>query len=159
MVIGLNGGRHVTLLRISYGSAHRHPVSSNSTGKWEVQLRKGCVELATLASLWSGPLYGLEMLRRLEYCSGLVIAEGTIYPLLGRLERAGMVRAEWVETGLGHPRKYYTLTPAGTRRTLEMTRLWSRFTSNFDQLLLPLKQHEAGQSSPCGTSGETDRPA
>jgi PadR family transcriptional regulator PadR len=126
-------------LRISYRSSHRHHVSSDSTGKWEVQLRKGCVELATLASLWPGRLYGLEMLRRLEYCSGLVVAEGTIYPLLGRLERAGLIKAEWVETGLGHPRKYYTLTAAGSRRTLEMTRLWSKFTKNFEQLLIPLR--------------------
>ena len=66
-------------------------------------------------------------------------SEGTIYPLLGRLERGGLIKAEWVETGLGHPRKYYTLTAAGSRRTLEMTRLWSRFTKNFDQLLLPLR--------------------
>ncbi len=114
-------------------------MSSESTGKWEVQLRKGCVELATLASLWPGRLYGLEMQRRLEHCSGLVVSEGTIYPLLGRLERGGLIKAEWVETGLGHPRKYYTLTAAGSRRTLEMTRLWSRFTKNFDQLLLPLR--------------------
>jgi PadR family transcriptional regulator, regulatory protein PadR len=126
-------------LRISYRPSHRHHVSSESTSKWEVQLRKGCVELAILASLWPGRLYGLEMLRRLEYCSGLVVSEGTIYPLLGRLERGGLIEAEWVETGLGHPRKYYTLTAAGSRRTLEMTRLWSSFTKNFDQLLLPLR--------------------
>jgi PadR family transcriptional regulator PadR len=126
-------------LRISYRSSHRHPVNSDATGKWEVQLRKGCVELAALASLWPGRLYGLELLRRLEYCSGLVVSEGTIYPLLGRLERGGLIEAEWVETGLGHPRKYYTLTAAGSRRTLEMTHLWSRFTKNFDQLLLPLR--------------------
>ena len=113
-------------------------MSSDSTGKWEVQLRKGCVELAILASLWPGRLYGLEMLRRLKYCSGLVVSEGTIYPLLGRLERGGQIEAEWVETGLGHPRKYYTLTEAGSRRTLEMTRIWSSFTQNFDRLLAPL---------------------
>jgi PadR family transcriptional regulator PadR len=126
-------------LRISYRPSHRHNVNSDATGKWEVQLRKGCVELATLASLWPGRLYGLELLRRLKYCSDLVVAEGTIYPLLGRLERAGLIEAEWVETGLGHPRKYYTLTPAGSRRTVEMSRLWSRFTKNFDQLLLPVR--------------------
>jgi PadR family transcriptional regulator, regulatory protein PadR len=114
--------------------------SSGATGKWEVQLRKGSIELATLAILWPGRLYGLEMLRRLEHCAGMVVAEGTIYPLLGRLERAGFIEAEWVETGLGHPRKYYTLTAAGTHRTMEMTRLWSGFTKNFDQLLQPIRE-------------------
>jgi PadR family transcriptional regulator PadR len=126
-------------LRISYRSAHDLSMVTDSTSKWEVQLRKGCVELATLASLWPGRLYGLEMRQRLEDCSGLVISEGTIYPLLSRLERGGLIEAEWVETGLGRPRKYYTLTAAGTRRTLEMTRLWSSFSTNFDRLLLPLR--------------------
>lgn len=121
-----------------------------------MQLRKGCVELATLASLWPGRLYGLEMLRRLEDFGGLVVSEGTIYPLLGRLERGGLIEAEWVETGLGHPRKYYTLTAAGSRRTLEMARIWSRFMQSFDQLLIPLA--EAARSSPGGTSAETSPP-
>jgi PadR family transcriptional regulator PadR len=113
-------------------------MNSDSTAKWEVQLRKGCVELATLASLWTGPLYGLQMLRRLESCSGLVISEGTIYPLLSRLERGGMIDAEWVETGLGRPRKYYNLTPSGRRRTIEMARLWAKFTQNFEALMRPV---------------------
>lgn len=121
-----------------------------------MQLRKGCVELATLASLWPGRLYGLEMLRRLEDFGGLVVSEGTIYPLLGRLERGGLIEAEWVETGLGHPRKYYTLTAAGSRRALEMTRIWSRFMQSFDQLLIPLS--EAARPSPGGTSVETSPP-
>lgn len=115
-------------------------MNSDSTSKWEVQLRKGCVELATLASLWTGPLYGLQMLRRLESLSGLVISEGTIYPLLSRLERGGMIEAEWMETGVGRPRKYYTLTTAGRRRTLEMTHLWSKFTNNFETLIRPVAE-------------------
>jgi PadR family transcriptional regulator PadR len=116
------------------------PASPHATSKWEIQLRKGCLELATLASLWPGRLYGLEMLQRMEHCAGMIVAQGTIYPLLGRLERAGFIEAEWVETGLGHPRKYYTLTAAGSRRTIEMTRLWSGFTRNFDQLLQPVRE-------------------
>jgi PadR family transcriptional regulator, regulatory protein PadR len=130
-----------------------------ATDKWEVQLRKGCVELATLATLWSGRLYGLEMLRRLEYCSGLVIAEGTIYPLLGRLERGGYIKAEWVETGLGHPRKYYTLTSDGASRTQEMSRVWATFSSSFDQLLTPVREAAVSPPFPCGTSVETGLPA
>ena len=46
--------------------------------KWEVQLRKGCLELAILASLWSGRLYGLEIIRRLENQSELTVSEGTV---------------------------------------------------------------------------------
>ena len=111
---------------------------SDSTGKWEVQLRKGCIELAVLASLWEGRLYGLEILRRLEYFSGLTVSEGTIYPLLSRLAAAGWVDPEWQESALGHPRRYYTLTARGRGRIREMSRLWSKFRGNTDQLLVPL---------------------
>src|SRR6202158_4862680 len=69
--------------------------------KWEVQLRKGCLELAILASLWGGRLYGLEILRRLESGSDLVVSEGTVYPLLSRLKSLALVESEWVESGGG----------------------------------------------------------
>src|SRR5580698_3690778 len=106
--------------------------------KWEVQLRKGCLELAILAALWDAKLYGLEILRRLESDSDLIVSEGTIYPLLSRLKTLGLVRSEWVESDAGHPRKYYALTPAGKRRALEMTRIWARFSSSMGKLLAPL---------------------
>src|SRR5262249_14154784 len=95
--------------------------------RWEVQLRKGSLDLAILASLWSGRLYGLEILRRLESDSSLMVPEGTVYPLLGRLKDEGWVEAEWVEAEAGHPRKYYRLTASGRRHLLKMARAWSRF--------------------------------
>jgi PadR family transcriptional regulator PadR len=106
--------------------------------KWEVQLRKGCLELAILAALWDGKLYGLEILQRLESDSDLVISEGTVYPLLGRLKALELVRSEWVESDAGHPRKYYALTPAGRQRAREMAAMWSRFSSSMDRLLAPV---------------------
>ena len=106
--------------------------------KWEIQLRKGCLELAILASLWGGKLYGLEILRRLESDSSLVVSEGTVYPLLSRLKALGLVRSEWVESDAGHPRKYYALTAAGKQRALEMVEIWVRFSSSIGKLLAPL---------------------
>jgi PadR family transcriptional regulator, regulatory protein PadR len=106
--------------------------------KWEVQLRKGCLELAILAALWDGKLYGLEILRRLESDSDLVVSEGTVYPLLSRLKALGLVRSEWVESDAGHPRKYYALTAAGKERAREMARMWARFSSSMSKLLGPL---------------------
>ena len=55
---------------------------------------QGCLELAILAALWSGKLYGLEILRRLETDSNLIVSEGTVYPLLRPVEgaRAGAQR-------------------------------------------------------------------
>jgi|SRR6185436_2994504 len=113
--------------------------------KWEVQLRKGCLELAILGSLWEGRQYGLEILRRLERDSELVLSEGTVYPLLSRLKSDGLLESEWVETEAGHPRKYYRLTRTGKRRALQMARLWSRFSASLGELLTPLL--EEGRSS------------
>ena len=110
----------------------------DSADKWEVQLRKGCLELAILAALNGGRLYGLEILRRLEADSDLVVSEGTVYPLLSRLKATGLVRSEWVESGAGHPRKYYELTPDGRKRAVEMAGVWERFSASMSRLLEPL---------------------
>lgn len=106
--------------------------------RWETQLRKGCLELAVLASLWRGRLYGLEILRRLERESQLVVAEGTVYPLLSRLKTERLLDSEWVESNGGHPRKYYRLTPTGRRRAAEMARAWSQFAGTLGALLAPM---------------------
>jgi PadR family transcriptional regulator, regulatory protein PadR len=114
------------------------PRDSESADKWEVQLRKGCLELAILAALWDDKRYGLEILRRLESDSDLVVSEGTVYPLLSRLKALGLVRSEWVESDAGHPRKYYALTPAGKRRAREMAAIWAQFSSSMSKLLAPV---------------------
>jgi PadR family transcriptional regulator PadR len=115
-----------------------HLTTSEGSEKWEVQLRKGSLELAILAVLWHGRLYGLEILRELESKSDLIVVEGTVYPLLNRLRALALVESEWVESDSGHPRKYYRLTPAGRRRALEMNRIWTRFSARMNHLLAPL---------------------
>jgi len=115
-----------------------NPHDSETADKWEVQLRKGCLELAILAALWDDKRYGLEILRRLESESDLVVSEGTVYPLLSRLKALGLVRSEWVESDAGHPRKYYALTTAGKRRAREMAAIWAQFSSSMSKLLAPL---------------------
>jgi len=116
----------------------RLPIDLENAEKWEVQLRKGSLELAVLASLWEGRLYGLEVLRRLENDSDLIVAEGTVYPLLSRLKALGLIESEWVESDSGHPRKYYWLTSPGRQRALEMARIWRRFSASLSDLLAPL---------------------
>jgi len=111
--------------------------------KWEVQLRKGCLELAILATLWPGRLYGLEILRRLAADSSLLVPEGTIYPLLSRLKQEGWVESEWVASEAGHPRKYFRLTPGGKRHLLRMVQGWSAFATSMGGLLEPLRKEDA----------------
>jgi PadR family transcriptional regulator PadR len=117
-----------------------------SSEKWEVQLRKGSLELAILASLWNGRLYGLEILRHLESSSELIVVEGTAYPLLNRLRALGLVETQWVESDSGHPRKYYSLTEAGRQRALEMNSIWAKFSASMNNLLKPLERAKTKQT-------------
>lgn len=77
-------------------------------------------------------------MRRLESHSDLVLAEGTIYPILNRLKRDGLVDSKWIEGEASHPRRYYGLTPAGRRRAVVMARYASSFLARIDTLIAPL---------------------
>ncbi|HED04514.1 MAG TPA: PadR family transcriptional regulator, partial [Candidatus Fraserbacteria bacterium] len=85
--------------------------------------------------LREGARYGLEIIQTLEERSGLVITEGTIYPLLGRLKSEGLLEAEWVASDAGHPRKYYRLSAQGRRQLLRMIQHWRGFSAALDQLI------------------------
>jgi PadR family transcriptional regulator, regulatory protein PadR len=108
-------------------------------GKWEIQLRKGSLPLAVLASLWNSELYGLEILRRLEQIANFTVAEGTIYPILNRLKTAGFIESDWVEAEAGHPRKYFRLTVSGRRYVIGLSGAWHEFARGMTQLLVPLE--------------------
>lgn len=99
------------------------------------QFRKGVVELAILALLDGGELYGAEIVERLGQVRGLEITSGTVYPLLGRLKKAGLVDAVWRESPVGPPRKYYRLSRDGRADLLEMALAWRGISSAIDALL------------------------
>jgi PadR family transcriptional regulator PadR len=77
------------------------------------QLRKGILELAILSALHRKTHYGYSLVRDLTVSETIELKEGTIYPILSRLAKEGLVRTEWVESNQGPPRKYYALTSAG----------------------------------------------
>jgi PadR family transcriptional regulator, regulatory protein PadR len=77
------------------------------------QLRKGILELAILAALYRNPHYGYSLVRTMAESGALEVKEGTIYPILSRLAKEGLVQTEWVESKQGPPRKYYSLTQSG----------------------------------------------
>jgi len=106
--------------------------------RWEAQLRKGSLDLAILAVLWDGRLYGLDIIRRLQSAS-LPLAEGTLYPILMRLKQDRLLDSAWVETEAGHPRKYYWLTRFGRQRALNMAQNWDAFSESIAGLLLGMK--------------------
>jgi PadR family transcriptional regulator PadR len=103
---------------------------------WKSQLRKGAVELAVLAALEGDSRYGLELLDALGATGALDITEGTIYPLLNRLQRDGKIGSTWVEVeGASHPRKYYHLTDEGRALVEAMKAEWGRFARGIDALV------------------------
>ncbi|HEY1743196.1 MAG TPA: PadR family transcriptional regulator [Granulicella sp.] len=116
--------------------------TGDTPDRWEAQLRKGAVEMAALASLWGGKLYGLEIIRFLESQSSLALAEGTIYPILNRLKAEGLLTSEWVEAEAGHPRKYYSLTQSGSQRLRLMAEAWNNFSQGLDRLLEPVLEKQ-----------------
>jgi PadR family transcriptional regulator PadR len=77
------------------------------------QLRKGILELAILAALYRNAHYGYSLVRKMAESGALEVKEGTIYPILSRLAKEGLVQTEWVESNQGPPRKYYSLTHSG----------------------------------------------
>lgn len=98
------------------------------------QLRKGILELAVMGVLYYERHYGYSLVRVLTESGSISLKEGTIYPILARLGRDGLVRSEWVESDQGPPRKYYMLTSPGRQ-------LFDELSQEFD-LLVSLVQRK-----------------
>jgi PadR family transcriptional regulator PadR len=81
-------------------------------------LLRGVLDLCLLAVIGEGPVYGYEMTKRLRSRGMSIVGEGSIYPLLGRLERDGLVATRREASNGGPPRKYYSLSLEG-RQSLE----------------------------------------
>jgi PadR family transcriptional regulator PadR len=103
--------------------------------KWMAQMRRGSLELCILAILARGKRYGYDIVQALAGAEGLVIKEGTIYPLLNRLKAEGLVDAEWQPSPEGPARKYYTLTTAGARTLERLRAQWRSFADDVERIL------------------------
>jgi len=102
---------------------------------WQEQLRRGALDLAILLTVSPGPRYGLSIIQHLEAFTDLVITEGTIYPILARLTREGLLEANWVDGEAPHARKYYRLTRSGQKRLHEMKDEWTLFVDKIARLM------------------------
>jgi PadR family transcriptional regulator PadR len=114
--------------------------SDESRDRRVTQLRKGILELAVMGALYHGRHYGYSLIRVLSENGSISLKEGTIYPILARLGRDGLVRSEWVESDQGPPRKYYALTPAGRQ-------LFDELSQEFE-LLVSLVQRKWTPAEP-----------
>jgi PadR family transcriptional regulator PadR len=110
-----------------------HMVADNEAS-WLGQLRRGVADRCVLALLEHEERYGFDLAKTLAHAR-LIAGEGTIYPLLSRLRRDGLVETVWRESVEGPPRRYYTLTPAGAEALAQFRWQWRQLTAAVDQLV------------------------
>jgi len=103
----------------------------------ERELKRGALELIVLHLLAPGEAYGYEIVAKLtaETNGTLAITDGTLYPVLYRLERAGFVSVRWETPQRGVPRKYYQLTNTGRDELVRLKREWTSFAGSMSKLL------------------------
>jgi PadR family transcriptional regulator PadR len=99
----------------------------------EIQLKKGVLALCVLALLSRGDNYAYEIASQLA--KDIDMGEGTIYPLMRRLQSDGLVDTYLVESPSGPPRKYYKLTEAGRASFVQQKTEWATFTAAVDAIL------------------------
>ena len=110
-------------------------MTENNDAKWDAQLRKGTLELAVLGALKRKPTYGLALLNYFHTFDTMQITEGTLYPLLDRLKRDGMLSATWKQKGEERPRKFYALTDLGLSKLNKLSARWQRSVGDLQRLL------------------------
>src|SRR2546430_9150645 len=99
------------------------------------QMRRGTLQYCVLALLDADERYGFDLVRALAAVDGMVTSEGTIYPLLSRLRRDGLVESTWRESTSGPPRRYYRLTDGGRAALAGFMQEWSRFRDAVDHFV------------------------
>jgi PadR family transcriptional regulator PadR len=106
--------------------------NDESVSKLDTELRRGAVVLAVLSQLRTAQ-YGYSLRQALAQ-RGMPIEEGTLYPLLRRLEEQGLLASDW-RISDGPPRRYYTLNPNGTKVFAELTANWRALVETMNGLL------------------------
>ncbi len=114
----------------AHGTVRRMVVADIGT-----QLRRGVLEHCVLALLAPGERYGFDLVRSLGSVEGMAVSEGTLYPLLTRLRREGLVGTTWRDSPSGPPRKYYSLTDAGRAALVSFVEEWGRFRDTVDRII------------------------
>ena len=94
--------------------------------KWTTQLRKGVLELCILNVIAGSRRYGYEIAKTLSERHEPAVREGTVYPILSRLRREGLLSVSLEESPEGPPRKYYALTEEGRRQLEQMNLAWDQ---------------------------------
>jgi PadR family transcriptional regulator PadR len=98
-----------------------------------IAIRKGLLEFLILRIIASDKVYVADMLRRLSDTE-FSTQEGTLYPLLSKMRREGLVDYEWQESDSGPPRKYYRLTAKGRAALADLNKYWQTINATIEEL-------------------------
>ena len=105
----------------------------------QVQMRKGILEYCILHIISRGEVYASDMLEELT-SARIIVVEGTLYPLLTRLRKAGLLEYKWVESSSGPPRKYYTLTESGQEFLNRLNETWNSLIESTNSIISKTKE-------------------
>ena len=112
------------------GKKPKEPVSVNERF---AAIRKGLLEFLILRIVSADKVYVADILQRLS-ATEFATQEGTLYPLLSKMRREGLVDYEWQESEAGPPRKYYRLTAKGKSQLAELNDYWKDINTTVNQL-------------------------
>jgi PadR family transcriptional regulator, regulatory protein PadR len=101
------------------------------------EILKGHMDMIVLAALQAGPAHGYAVIQEIHRRSGgaFDLPEGTIYPVLHRLEQMGLLASRWITAESGRQRRVYALTPRGRRALADRRAIWRRFAEAIGGLL------------------------
>jgi transcriptional regulator len=101
------------------------------------QILKGHLDMIVLAALSNGPAHGHAVIEEIKHRSAgaFDLPEGTIYPVLHRLEEAGLLASRWLSTDAGRQRRVYTMTRRGERALQQQRGIWEQFSDAVHALL------------------------
>lgn len=132
----------------------------------EQQLKRGVLEMVVLRLICEAPAHGYELILRLRRSAGgqLAVKEGTLYPILYRLEDDGLITSSWqtpagtAAAGRATPKKTYTATPAGRAALERQYSAWTAFSAAVELLMTGAREQTQAGAAPVGFIGGTDGP-
>ncbi len=104
--------------------------------KVKSQMRKGMLEFCVLLLISKGEAYASEIIGRLKDAH-MIVVEGTLYPLLSRLKKDGLLTYRWEESPSGPPRKYYSITPLGSDFLEVLNEAWTEVEKTISHINNP----------------------
>ena len=115
--------------------------SGNSLDNAKKQMRKGILEMCIMSIISQEEAYPSDIIEKLAG-TGLIVKEGTIYPLLTRLKGHGLLSYTFKESTSGPPRKYYQMTVEGSAFLKELTHTWNQLVKAVNQTTINLSEYE-----------------